>query len=231
MDVAALAAGFQTLTLLSGSWFGAVMVDVGDVVTVISVSAGGPAEAAGLLVADQVVSIGGEVLDGAAAARSVIDNAAPGTALAVQVQRGAATQTVEVALGSSPRVISPSDPRLVYSVISASLAAELADGSSGAPSWVVALNQAAVLMHAGVWEDTVRTLRGIEDAPSGAGVGQATVDYWLGIALTALGPSYRPNAIQAFQRAAADPDARLFHNDGPWVAPRAIARLTELGGR
>ncbi len=230
-DVAALAGGFQASTLLAGSWFGAIMVDVGDTVTVTSVSVGGPAEAAGLLVGDRVVSIGGGIVDGAAAARSVIDNTAPGTALAVQVQRGAATQIVEVTLGSSPRVISPADPRLVYSVISASLAAELADGSSGAPSWVVALNQAAVLMHAGIWEDTVRTLRAIEDAPTGAGVGQATVEYWLGIALTALGPNYRDTAIQAFRRAAADPDARLFHNDGPWVAPRATARLTELGGR
>ena len=43
-------------------------------------------------------------------------------------------------------------------------------------------------------------------------------------------PSRRSNAIDAFTRAAADPDARLFHNDGPWVAPRARARLTELGG-
>ena len=97
-DVAALAAGFQTSMLLSGSWFGAVMADVGDAVTVISVSAGGPAEAAGLLVADRVVSISGEVLDGAAAGNRVIDSAAPGTALAVQVQRGDATQIVTVTM-------------------------------------------------------------------------------------------------------------------------------------
>ena len=230
-DVAALAGGFQTETFLSGTWFGALMVDVGDAVIATSVSGGGPAEAAGLLVGDRVVSIAGEVLDGAAAGLSVIDNAAVGAVLAVQVQRGAATQIVEVTLGSSPRVISPLDPRLVYSVISASLAAELADTSGTAPGWVVELNQAAVLIHAGAWEDTVRILRGIEDAPTGAGIGQATVEYMLGIALTALGPTYRDSAIQAFQRAAADPDARLFHNDGPWVAPRAAARLTELGGR
>ena len=115
----------------------------------------------------------------------------------------------------------------MYSVISASLAAELAAESTAAPSWVLNLNQAAVLMHAGAWEETVRTLRGIEDAPSGAGLGQATVEYWLGIALTALGPSYHDSAIQAFQRAAADPDARLYHNDGPWVGPRANARLAQ----
>jgi hypothetical protein len=137
---------------------------------------------------------------------------------------------VEITLGSSPKVISPSDPELVYSVISASLAAEGADDSSDTPGWVVRLNEAAVLAHAGAWEEVVRMLRGIEDAPSGGGVGQAAVDYWLGIALTELGPTYRDRAIQAFERAAADPEARLFHNDGPWVAPRATARLAELGG-
>jgi hypothetical protein len=52
----------------------------------------------------------------------------------------------------------------------------------------------------------------------------------LGIALTALGPSYRDAAVQAFERAAAEPQARLFHNDGPYVAPRAAARLAALGG-
>jgi len=173
----------------------------------------------------------GADITGAAAARRIVDATAAGTVVAVQVQRGAATQVVEITLGSSPRVISFSDPDLVYSVISASLAAEHTGDADAAPGWVVQLNQAAVLMHAGAWEDVVRMLRDIEDAPGGAGVGQATVDYWLGIALTALAPTYRPSAIDAFRRAAADPDARLFHNDGPWVAPRAAARLADLGGR
>lgn len=230
-DIAMLAGGFQTSSFLSGTWLGAQLVDVGDAVRVASVSAAGPAEAAGLRVGDRVVSIGGEDIIGAAAARAVVDAAPAGTVVAVQVQRGAVTEVLEVTLEASPRVISPADPDLVYSVISASLAAGRAEDASPAPNWVVQLNQAAVLMHAGAWEDVVRMLRGIEDAPGGAGVGQATVDYWLGIALTSLGPTYRDRAIQSFQRAAADPDARLFHNDGPWVAPRAAARLAELGGR
>jgi len=229
-DIANLAGGFQTSTLLAGTWFGAQLADVGDNVTVTSVSAAGPAESAGLMVGDRVVSIAGENTSAATAARMLLAEASPGVAMAVQVQRGAATQVVEVTLGQSPRIISPTDPEIVYSVISASLAAEPTDGDGAAPAWVVRLNQAAVLMHAGAWEEVVRTLRTIEDAPGGAGVGQATVDYWLGIALTELGPNYRPSAIESFQRAAADPDARLFSNDGPWVAPRAAARLAELGG-
>jgi membrane-associated protease RseP (regulator of RpoE activity) len=230
-DVATLAGGFQTSTFLSGTWLGAQLVDVGDTVTVASVSAGGPAEAGGLLVGDRVVSIAGTNLTGASAARRQIASTEPGTAVAIQVQRGAATQVAEVTLGASPQVISPSDPELVYSVISVSLAAEANDAAAAEPQWVVRLNQAAVLIHAGAWEEVVRVLRSIEDAPSGAGVGQATVDYWLGIALTALGPTYRDAAAQSFERAAADPQARLFSNDGPWVAPRAAARLAELGAR
>jgi hypothetical protein len=167
-DIASLAGGFQTSTFLSGTWLGAQLVDVGDAVTVTSVSAAGPAETAGLMVGDRVVSIAGENITGAAVARSTVDAATAGTAVAVQIQRGAATQVVEITLGSSPRVIPPSDPELVYSVISASLAAEGPGGSSVAPGWVVQLNQAAVLMHAGAWEDVVRILRGIEDAPGGA---------------------------------------------------------------
>ncbi len=229
VDIENLAGRFEASVHLSTNWFGALIVDVADVATVASVVQGSPADEAGLAVGDGVVSIAGEMATSTAVVRSVVEAASPGTAVAVQVQRGPATTIVEVVLGSSPRVISPADPELVYSVISASLASEASGGASAAPNWVVRLNQAAVLLHAGAWEDGVRMLRSIDDAPRGAGVGQATIDYWLGIALTALGPTYRDNAIEAFRKAAADPEARLFHNDGPWVAPRARARLAELG--
>jgi hypothetical protein len=229
-EVAKLAGAFQTSTFLTRTWLGALLVDVGDAVIVIAVSPGGPAEVGGLRPGDRVVSIADANVTVASSARALVESASPGAAVAVQVQRGAATEVVEVTLQASPQVISPSDPELVYSVISASLAAGASDQSSSAEPWVMRLNQAAVLIHAGAWEDAVRTLRSIEDAPAGAGLGQATVDYLLGIALTALGPSYRDAAVQAFERAAAEPQARLFHNDGPYVAPRAAARLAALGG-
>ena len=229
-DIASLGSAFVASTLLQGPWFGALLVDLDDAALVAAVTAGSPAEAAGLHVGDRVVSVGGDLVDGAASANAVIEASAPGTALAVQVQRGGATEIAEVTLGTTPMVISPSDPDLVYSVISASLAAEAAGGTATSEDWVVKLNQAAVLLHASAWEDAVRTLRSVEGAPRGPGVGDATVQYWLGIALTALGPSYHERAIQAFRDAAADPEARLFSNDGPWIAPRANARLAELGG-
>ncbi|HEX9697882.1 MAG TPA: PDZ domain-containing protein [Acidobacteriota bacterium] len=227
-DIVALAGGFEAATLLEGPWLGGLLADVGGGVTVIDVTAGGPAAAAGIQVGDRVVSIAGELIDRAAAARAAVRAAAPGAVLAIQVQRDGATQIFEVMLGATPTVISPADPELLYSVISATLAAGAPASETG--EWIVELNRAAVLLHAAAWEEAVRTLRAIDGAPSGAGLGQGAVDYWLGIALTALGPAYREQAAAAFRGAAADPDARLFDNDGPWVAPRAAARLAALGG-
>jgi len=228
-DLAAVGSAFVASTSLQGPWFGALLVDLDGPALVATVTAGSPAEAAGLRLGDRVVSVGGDLVDDAMSANAVIGASAPGMALAVQVQRGGATEIVEVTLGTTPVVISPSDPDLLYAVISASLAAEAERGTSTTEDWVVKLNQAAVLLHANAWEDAVRTLRSIEGAPRGPGIGEAAVQYWLGIALTALGPTYHERAIEAFRDAAADPEARLFSNDGPWIAPRAMARLAELG--
>jgi len=72
-------------------------------------------------------------------------------------------------------------------------------------------------------------LRRIQDAPPGPGLGRGAVQYWLGIALDRAGASYLDAAREALEQAAADPEARLYHHDGPWVAPRARARLAVLG--
>ena len=229
-DVAEFASAFATPVTLEIPWFGALLVDVGDMIIVAEVTAEAPAGVAGLSLGDRVVSIAGEVVGSASEARRAIERAGAGVAVAVQVQRGPVTEMVEVRLDSSPSVISPFDPDLVYPAISASLVATLRDTESTTPEWVVKLNQAAVLLHAGAWEDAVGMLTVIrEDAPSGPGLGRAAIDYWLGIALSALGTRYTEGAIGAFTRAAEDPGGRLFDNDGPRVAPRARARLAELG--
>ena len=62
-----------------------------------------------------------------------------------------------------------------------------------------------------------------------SGLGQATVLYWLGIALAKVGPDHMDDARNAFAQAAQTAGGRLLHNDGPWLEPRARARLTALG--
>jgi hypothetical protein len=212
-------------------WFGALMIDseAAHGPVIVEVTEGGPAAAAGLQVGDTVVSIADAAVGSVRDVNDVFAAATPGSAMAVQVQRAAGTQIVELTLGTSPAVISPSEPGLVYSLISAALSRRLSGGEMEGPRWVLEMNRAAVLIHTGAWEAALDALRRIEDAPTGPGLGQAAIDYWLGIALSALGPNYNDSAIQLFQRAAAAPGGRLFHNDGPFVAPRARARLEALG--
>ena len=229
-DVADFAGSVATPVRLEVPWFGALLVDVGDMVIVADVNPEAPAGTAGLLVGDRVVSIAGEDVDSVETAQRMIAGAGVGAVIAVQVQRGAATDMVEVRIDSSPAVISPFDPELVYPAISAFLATLAQGVEATTPDWVVKLNEAAVSLHAGAWQEAVGMLNAIEDAPSGPGLGRAAIDYWLGTALSALGTRYTEGAIGAFTRAAEEPDARLFHNDGPFVAPRARARLAELGG-
>ena len=53
-------------------------------------------------------------------------------------------------------------------------------------------------------------------------------DYLMGLALAAAGGEYSATAKEFLGKAAADREARLYHADGPFVAPRAQARLRVL---
>ena len=211
-------------------WLGALLIDTDAVPwpVVTDVTRGGPASAAGIHVCDMIVSIDGTQIETVAEVREQFSAHAAESAAALEVSRDGSAQVVGLTLDASPAVLPFRSPDLIYPVVSAMLSASIETDDPGEADWVLQLNQAAVLLHAGAWEEAVRALRAIE-APTGAGLGQGAVDYWLGIALAALGPSYFETARHSFSRAAAVPDARLFHNDGPWVAPRARARLGEFG--
>ena len=85
-------------------------------------------------------------------------------------------------------------------------------------------------MLAGEWGQAARRLEHVE-APEGAGLGKATIDYWFGRSLLAeAGSGYRAVAREALARAAEAADARFGDNDGPLVAPRALTRLRQLEG-
>ncbi len=218
--------------ILSRRWLGAVLIDseaaAGPVV--IRVAAEGPAASAGLLVGDVVSAIGAQRVETAAAAGERLSALDPGVTVTLAVIRNGRAETVEVLLGSSPSVPMPAGPTPLYPAVLMLLTSRLEPGDTGDPAWVIQLNQAVVLMQAGAWEQAVDTLRQIPDAQTGPGLGRAAVDYWYGIAASALGPSYYDIARTAFSRAASVPGATLFHNDGPLVAPRARARLQSLGG-
>ena len=223
---------FATELILRRQWLGAILIDsdaaAGPVVTRITEE--GPAARAGLLVGDVISAIGAQKVETVAAAGERLSVLDPEAIVTLAVLRRGRAETVEVRLGSSPSVPVPADSTALYPAVLTLLTRRLETGDTSEPAWVIQLSQAAVLMQAGAWEQAVDTLRQIPDAPAGPGLGRAAVDYWYGIAASALGPGYYDIARAAFSRTASVPGATLFHNDGPLVAPRAQARLQLLGG-
>ncbi len=132
-------------------------------------------------------------------------------------------------LGTSPRLYSRPVPELPDAIAYTELRL-MDERARPAERWVVRLNQALVLLRARDYEGAVRLLRDVAAPDNPDGVGRATVDYWLGVALSHAGTTYHDAAVEAFRRAADAPGARLDHDDGPWVAPRARARLVMLSG-
>ena len=223
---------FATELILRRQWLGAILIDsdaaAGPVVTRITEE--GPAARAGLLVGDVISAIGAQKVETVAAAGERLSALDPEAIVTLAVLRRGRAETVEVRLGSSPSVPVPADSTALYPAVLTLLTRRLETGDTSEPAWVIQLSQAAVLMQAGAWEQAVDTLRQNPDAPAGPGLGRAAVDYWYGIAASALGPGYYDIARAAFSRTASVPGATLFHNDGPLVAPRAQARLQLLGG-
>jgi membrane-associated protease RseP (regulator of RpoE activity) len=223
---------FAADLMLRRQWLGAILIDsdaaAGPVVTRIAEE--GPAARAGLLVGDVISAIGAQRVETAAAAEERLSALDPEATVTLAVIRSGRAESVEVLLGSSPSVSVPAGSTPLYPAVLTLLTRRLEAGDTSVPAWVIQLNQAAVLMQAGAWEQAVDTLRQIPDAPTGPGLGRAAVDYWFGIAASALGPGYYDIARTAFSGAASVPGATLFHNDGPLVAPRAQARLQSLGG-
>lgn len=216
---------------LQKAWFGASLIDstAAEGPVVAALNPQGPAARAGVQLGDEVLAIYGQKVTSAAAAQKVLETLRPSSSFSVDLGNASGRRTVDVDMGSSPAAVPLGSDDLIYAALSASLAAEAVDEDSLVAPWLRELNQAGVFLHGGAWEDAVRILRAIR-APDGPGLGQSMVDYWLAIALNAVGPEYEDQARQALERAAADADGRLFHHDGPLVAPRARARLQGFGG-
>lgn len=212
-------------------WFGALVLDseASAYPIVFDVTPNGPAEQAGMSIGDAIVAVDSVPLKRAAEVRELIDRHAPGSHVTVGFRRGAATISAEITLGASPAVIAPGDPAQAYAAVWAAGIAARASTDITDPQWIAELNVAGVLLQARMWDAAVRQLRSVR-VPSGSPRAQAMIDYYLGIALESIGPRYLENAREAFSRAAAVQNARLLHWDGPYLAPRALARLGRLGG-
>lgn len=213
-------------------WLGMRLIETNAAsgLVVLNVTTGSPAASAGLEPGELVSAVGGEPIDRLAQLEAVLREAEPHTPLELTVTRPDGSRTVSVTLGSSPGVLPWTDPDTFYPLYLAWLEIEQVTGRSELEPWLVQLNQASAFMGLGSWEEAIRLLRSI-DAPEGGGVGQAMVDYWLGLALMRTDPAtYRDIALAALSRAESAEAARLYHNDGPLLAPLAAAGKKMLAG-
>ena len=207
-------------------WLGARFADSAAAAgpLVVSLTAGGPAEKAGIALADVVRSIAGRPVDSALALRRAVAESA-GAPVELEVETAGSTRSVTLTPGSSPQSITLSDPDLLDPAVAAALAGEESREESATPRWLLDLNRALLHMRAGEWRQAVRVLREVE-APAGPGLGQAAVDYWLGVALMEADPAaYEETARGLFARASEVEGARLQHHDGPLLVTLARARV------
>ncbi|MEM9553797.1 MAG: PDZ domain-containing protein [Acidobacteriota bacterium] len=209
-------------------WVGALVIDSDAAAhpVIAAVAPSSPAELAGLAVGEQVLGVAGVPVQTAAQFAERIAAAESGESLELAVRGPGTPRATRLQLGTSPWVAVTESSR-VRAVAWARLV-QLADEVAATERWIVELDQALLLLRAGDADAAARRLRDIRAPQVSHGLGQATVDYWLGVALPRVGPDYLDAAREALERAARVPGARMHHHDDAWVAPRARARLSAL---
>lgn len=231
--LATIASAFQPELSRIRPTFGGSVIDtpVAPGPVLVDVVPGRPAANAGLMAGDAITALNGVPVYSAALFFDALVKTEVGRTVTLEIVRNGEAMNAELVTEPSFTVIDLSDPTRLAAPVAAAVAAELQSESEW-PRWVLKLNQARILLNAGDAEAAVRELREIDmsKVPSvdQVGLGPGTIDYWLGFALERAGPRYLDRAREAYERAAAAPDARFLHDDGPRVAPRAWARLQRL---
>lgn len=213
-------------------WFGAVLIDsrAGDAPIVATVEPGGPAEAAGLRPGAEVIAIGGETISSSLQLTMALESLEPGGVLELETidRGGVSVRTVEPEWGWT--LLDGFDPDLLPSAATARLLQEL-ERTGDIPRWLLKLDLAVLLFAGGDAPEAIRQLRTV-DAPGRRGLGRETVQYTLGLALSALleegREEYRRRARTVFEALAAAERGRLRSDGGPAVAPRARLHAAAL---
>jgi hypothetical protein len=207
-------------------WHGLVVFDTPQGPVVGTADADSPGGRAGFVPGDRLVSLAGGGVTSAQAFVDWLEAAGPQRGVDIVVERSAATQSLRLEPESSPQIAAAPDPATAISWWGRA-AAGIAAADAAQPVWALHLQQALLLIESTRIDAAVDMLWDAA-APAGSPFGQAAVDYWLGVALTLADEPDLDAARNAFNRAASVSDARLFHNDGPRIAPRARARIRRI---
>jgi hypothetical protein len=210
---------------------GAVLVDAatGGGPLVVHVTEGGSAHSSGLAVGDRIVAIEGTPIFSAAEVYAALEkriesHARTGQTVPLDVSSTQGPRQVALGFSLGPQILGLRETGVLYSAAAYQLQAEALNTESLVPRWVVGLDQAVVFLHSGDLQGAIRVLREVKP-PEGSRLGQGMVDYLMGLALASAGGDYAAQAKDFLAKAAADEESRLHHADGPFIAPRARARL------
>ncbi len=208
------------------AWHGLVLLDgpLGPIVG--AVDADSPAANAGFLTGDRLVTLDGGGATTTRAFSEWILAAGPQRSVEVAIDRAGQPLSLRLDLDASPQVASADNPATALNWW-ARAAAGIAASDGSQPIWALHLQQVLLLIDDGQIDTAVDMLWDAT-APAASPFGQPAVDYWLGVALSMATNADLSAARNALNRAASAPDARLFHNDGPFIGPRARARIAQI---
>jgi hypothetical protein len=230
----ALGARLDTSVLMERPALGALVVDSPAAAgpLVVQVSAGGAAALAGLDVGDEIVSIDGVAIESVAQLRREMaarteSHGSTGKTAPLGVSAAGGNKEAQLGISMTPVIIELGATDVLYSAAAYELAEEEQNEDGAIAKWVVQLNQAVVFLHGGDLQGAIQLLRSITAPPDGP-LGQAQINYLLGLALGSAGGEYAQTAIGFLSQAAEYQDGRLYHADGPLIAPRAQARMQSL---
>lgn len=228
-DPEALREALQALALPlpeTRSWHGLVLLDgpLGPIVGAVGPDS--PAASAGFAVGDRLVSLGAGAATTTRAFTDWVGGVGPQRSVNVAIERGGQAHSLRLDLDSSPQVTAAANPLTAVNWW-ARAAAGIAAGDQSQPIWALHLQQALLLINNNQIDAAIEMLWNAA-APANSPFGQAAVDYWLGVTLSMASKPDLDAARNALNRAASVPDARLFHNDGPFIGLRARARIARI---
>jgi hypothetical protein len=217
----------STPTRLHGSWIGLTAVDTrltpGPIV--LAVDPGGPATSAGVRMGDVVQAAAGAPVTRAVDLLRAVRGMEPGASLGLTVVRGSATETLSVAIGTTPLEIPLNEEGFLYNKAIVDLRHRIV--VEPALAGLAGLNVALAYMQLGDYETALKEYLPQVTLSETTGISQGTVHYYTGLAYLRLGE--RAEAARIFQQALAFEGATIQSNDGPRVVPLAQRRLRESG--